>query len=210
MIKVNNFENFDCRDRIYTSRSISVKNDDDSKKDINSDKIYSKAMHSIGLSMVKSDKDALSEINSYGKKIREKEESGKVSLSRNPLWDCDIPYQENNYYRMIGEGGYSDIKENGIIRAKQNTKQNYCRSYFEKGRANSIYSRKGGANYILEIPSDCKNIINEPNSYPAMEPVKSDEIKFRIWHLTDDKHYEIVSDTINDVITRHPEYRFHK
>ncbi len=166
---------------------------------------YSKAMHAIGTSLVNSDKDTLQGILKYGSAIREK--SGKITLDRNPLWDCDIPYQKNNYYRMIGDGGYNDIVENGVIRPKQDTKANYECSYFEKGRANAIYAKRGGANYILELP-DCKQLIKKEASYPAMYEVKSGEVPHRIWHLTDDKHYEIVYDSINDVISRHPDFRY--
>lgn len=162
----------------------------------------------LGVSQIKKDKDILKEILEYGKKIRAKADDVKVILDRNPLWNCDIPYQEKNYYRMIGRGGFDDIIQSGKIRPKLNTKCNYDASYFEVGRANAIYARKGGAEFILEIPEKCQQMIIEKNTYPRMMPVNSSEIPHRIWHLTDDKKYEIVHDSINDVITRHQDFRY--
>lgn len=170
-------------------------------------KTYSKATRAISMPQIKKDSDALNNILEYGKKIRAKSEGVKILLDRNPLWKCDIPYQENNYYRMIGRGGYDDIINSGLIRPKLNTKCNYDASYFEVGRANAIYARNGGAEFILEIPKKCPQMIVEKNAYPHMEPINASEVPHRIWRLVGDKKYEIVHDSIKDVITRHPNFR---
>lgn len=171
-------------------------------------KTYSKASGAISAPQIKKDSDVLNNILEYGKKIRTKSEGAKILLDRNPLWNCDIPYQENNYYRMLGRCGYDDIVNSGIIRPKLNTKCNYNTSYFETGRANSIYARNGGAEFILEIPKKCPQMIIEKNAYPHMNPINASEVPHRIWHLIGDKKYEIVHDSINDVITRHPNFRY--
>lgn len=171
-------------------------------------KTYSKCVTSAYAPKIKKDSDALNAIIEYGKKIRTKSED-KVSLIRNPLWDSDIPYQEKNYYRMIGEGGFKDIIENGLIRPKQ-ISCGYDVSYFETGRANAIYAKKGGAKYILEIPENCAKIIKKEGAYPHMAPACAKDVPHRIWHMIDDGKYEIVSDTINDVISRHKDFKFCK
>lgn len=149
------------------------------------------------------DKNELEKINQYNEQIRKPSEH--VRLERNPLYQCDIPYQPQSFYRMLGQGGFDDMLTSGIIRPKQNTKENYSMIYLEQGRANNIYARRGGGEYILE--SSSSKIIQGDGSYPHTETLDPKSDPIRIWHKTQDG-YEIVYDTMNDVISRHPDFRY--
>ena len=168
-------------------------------------KMYSKAKTSEIISKIKlDDLKQLEQIKEYNKQIRQKPKT--LSLDRNPLFQCDIPYQPNSFYRMIGEEGYQDFLNTDIIRPKQNTKQDYQEIYFEKGRANNINERKGGCIYILETNS--KRVRESENHYPSADMLEKDKDSFRIWHRTPSGSYEIVYDTMGDVISRNPSFRF--
>ncbi len=108
---------------------------------------------------------------------------------------------------MIGESGFKDIEETGLIRPKQNTKQDYQYTYFQKGSANSLYAKRGGGMYILEVPP-CGKIVESECYYPRAETLDASTTPHRIWHRTEDGSYEIVKDSINDIITRNPDFRF--
>lgn len=123
-----------------------------------------------------------------------------INLARNPMFNCDIPYNQEHFYRTIGNDGYKDFLETGIIRAKQNTKFNYQKIYFEKGYVNSIYTKKGGSEYIVESNSS-KIKITQDGAYPSCESLNSKTDSFRIWHrLAQDKNgipsYEIIFDSL--------------
>ena len=123
----------------------------------------------------------------------------KVSLARNPVWKSDIPYDNKNYYRTLGDAGFQDFLETGKIRPKQNTKQNYQTVYFEKGHVNQIYAmRKGGGNYIVETNSP-KMICNSVE-YPHLDSLDKLADSFRIWRRVGDlngvPHYEVVFDSM--------------
>ncbi|MBR6162896.1 hypothetical protein IKQ26_03260 [bacterium] len=151
---------------------------------------------------ISEDKKAFKELIEYNTLIRQKPK--KITLDRNPIFMCDIPYQPNSFYRMIGEGGYRDFLETGTVRPKQNTKENYSVIYFEKGRANNLYS--GGSEYIVE--SQAKRIEEGDAHYPKADMLEKDKDTFRIWHRTQSGSYEIVYDTMNDVLSRHKDFRF--
>ena len=176
-------------------------------RQINSDalKIYSDAKSAeIKSGMKFADKKALESLVKYNVEIRQKPK--RLTLDRNPLFQCDIPYQPDSFYRMIGEGGYQDFLETGTIRAKQGTKQNYPEIYFEKGRANNIYASKGGSQYIVESRS--KRIEESEAHYPRTEMLEKAKDTFRIWHRTSNGGYEIVYDTMGDVISRNRDFRY--
>jgi len=141
----------------------------------------------------------LQQIKKYNEQIRQ-EPTGELLLMRNPLYECNILYQEKNFYRMIGDLGYEDFINTGLIRAKQNTKQNYDMAYFEQGRANNIYARRNGASYIVETDSD--KIQTGTDCYPHVDKLTKDD-SIRIWKRTNDREYEIVYDTINDIISKY-------
>ncbi len=151
---------------------------------------------------ISEDIKAFKELIEYNTLIRQK--SKKITLARNPVFMCDIPYQPKSFYRMIGEGGYRDFLETGTLRPKQNTKENYSVIYFEKGHANNIYS--GGSEYIVE--SQAKRIEEGEGHYPKADMLEKDKDTFRIWHRTTNGSYEIVYDTMNDVLSRHKDFRF--
>ena len=150
------------------------------------------------------DKNKTNEIINYNQEIRQKPK--KLTLSRDPIYDCDIPYQQDSYYRGIGESGYQDFLDSNSLRAKQNTKANYDAAYFQKGKVNNIYVRKPSAQaYIAETNSPL--IIDESGSYPHASIIPDSE-PMRIWHKTDSGGYEIVYDTMNDTISRNSSLRY--
>ena len=169
------------------------------------DKKFSNAKAAEMLTKIKlDDKKELEKIQKYNLQIRQKPKV--LSLDRNPLFLCDIPYQPNSFYRMIGEEGYQDFLNTGIIRPKQDTKQDYPEIYFEKGRANNIYARKRGCMYILETNS--KRVRESEGHYPCADMLEREKDPFRIWHRTESGGYEIVYDTMCDVISRNSGFRF--
>ncbi len=150
------------------------------------------------------DKNKTNEIMNYNKEIRQKPK--KLTLSRDPIYDCDIPYQQDSYYRGIGESGYQDFLDSNSLRAKQNTKANYDVAYFQKGKVNNIYVRKPSAQaYIAETSSPL--IVDESGSYPHASIIPNSE-PMRIWHKTETGGYEIVYDTMNDTISRNSSLRY--
>lgn len=151
-----------------------------------------------------SDKQELKKLVEYNNSIRQKPK--RLTLDRNPIFQSDIPYQPNSFYRMIGEGGYKDFLETGTIRAKQGTKQNYSEIYFQKGLANNIYASKGGCQYIVESRS--RRIEESEAHYPRTKMLEKGKDTFRIWHRTPNGSYEIAYDTMGDVISRHKDFRY--
>ena len=168
----------------------------------NSAKALNEAVGKINTQI--NDKKEIEKLLNYNQEIRQKPE--KIILNRNPVYDCDIPYKKDSYYRGIGETGYQDFLETNSLRARQNTKVNYDVAYFESGKVNNIYVRNPSAQaYIAETNSSL--IIEESGSYPHAKLIPSSE-PMRIWHKNEMGGYEIVYDTMNDIITRNPQFRY--
>ncbi len=174
------------------------------ESDLGMKKFSSSKTSELRAKMLLDDRRKLEAIWKYNYELRKPPE--RITLDRNPVFESNIPYQPNSYYRMIGENGFQDFLMTGLIRPKQNTKENYSEIYFEKGRANNIYSRNGGAMYILE--SSSKRIQEGEAHYPKADMLEKDKDPFRIWHRLPSGDYEIVYDTMNDIISRNPEFRY--
>jgi hypothetical protein len=132
----------------------------------------------------------------YNKKVRERSDI----LDRDTISENDnILYRPERAYRFIGELGYADFLESGIIRPAQNTKQAYDAAYFMKGKSSGRYGRGDSGAYIVETTpvegawrNDDASVYITPNS-----PLAKDD-KIRIYKRKEDGSYEVVLDNIGD------------
>jgi hypothetical protein len=132
----------------------------------------------------------------YNKKVRERSNI----LDRDTISENDnILYRPERAYRFIGELGYADFLESGIIRPAQNTKQAYDAAYFMKGKSSGRYGRGDSGAYIVEtIPVEGAwrnydaSVYITPNS-----PLAKDD-KIRIYKRKEDGSFEVVLDNIGD------------
>ena len=157
------------------------------------------------------DKKALSEIVAHCKTLYAKPKD-LVSFLRHDRYQCNIPYQKQNFYRCIGEEGYNDFLQSGLIRANQNPipgKTKYEYAYFMPGSAGSKYASRSAGMYIVETTGEKMEIAPNREFYPRVSSLDKNTDGFRIWKATDPskKEYEIVYDTMNDVISRNPNFR---
>jgi len=151
-----------------------------------------------------SDLKTLEAIKNGVQTLRDKKKCGGLLLSYGYYTSCDIPYQKGNFYRAIGSGGYDDFCTSGLLRGKQNAKFKDI-VYFDIDAACSKYAQGKGGEYIAETNSQkLKNV----NGFYAADCINSQTDKIRIWkRMPDSKHYEIVFDTMDDIISRHPDFR---
>jgi hypothetical protein len=132
----------------------------------------------------------------YNKKVRERSDI----LDRDTISENDnILYRPERAYRFIGELGYADFLESGIIRPAQNTKQAYDAAYFMKGKSSGRYGRGDSGAYIVETTpvegawrNDDASVYITPNS----QLTKNDKI--RIYKRKEDGSFEVVLDNIGD------------
>jgi hypothetical protein len=132
----------------------------------------------------------------YNKKVRERSDI----LDRDTISENDnILYRPERAYRFIGELGYADFLESGIIRPAQNTKQAYDAAYFMKGKSSGRYGRGDSGAYIVETTpvegawrNDDASVYITPKS-----PLTKDD-KIRIYKRKEDGSYEVVLDNIGD------------
>jgi hypothetical protein len=132
----------------------------------------------------------------YNKKVRERSNI----LDRDTISENDnILYRPERAYRFIGELGYADFLESGIIRPAQNTKQAYDAAYFMKGKSSGRYGRGDSGAYIVETTpvegawrNDDASVYITPNS-----PLTKND-KIRIYKRKEDGSYEVVLDNIGD------------
>jgi hypothetical protein len=132
----------------------------------------------------------------YNKKVRERSNI----LDRDTISENDnILYRPERAYRFIGELGYADFLESGIIRPAQNTKQAYDAAYFMKGKSSGRYGRGDSGAYIVETTpvegawrNDDASVYITPNS-----PLTKDD-KIRIYKRKEDGSFEVVLDNIGD------------
>lgn len=128
---------------------------------------------------------------------------GKLLLSYGHYLEGDIPYQKGNFYRAMGKGGYDDFLSTGLLRAKPDGK--YGSVYFDIDAASKKYAQGLAGEYIAETNS-CK--IKNLNGFYGADFIDSADDKIRIWkRKPGTKKYEIVFDTMDDVISRHPNFR---
>jgi hypothetical protein len=138
---------------------------------------------------------ALDELE-YNKKVRERSDI----LDRDTISENDnILYRPERAYRFIGELGYADFLESGIIRPAQNTKQAYDAAYFMKGKSSGRYGRGDSGAYIVETTpvegawrNDDASVYITPNS-----PLTKND-KIRIYKRKEDGSFEVVLDNIGD------------
>jgi hypothetical protein len=132
----------------------------------------------------------------YNKKVRERSDI----LDRDTISENDnILYRPERAYRFIGELGYADFLESGIIRPAQNTKQAYDAAYFMKGKSSGRYGRGDSGAYIVETTpvegawrNDDASVYITPNS-----PLTKND-KIRIYKRKEDGSFEVVLDNIGD------------
>lgn len=144
------------------------------------------------------EKDSLLEYNTTAR-------TKKGILDRDTVAPKDnILYRPDRAYRFIGEEGYKDFVESGLIRAKPDSKQGYDVPYFMKGKTSSRYAGKGGDKYVVEaIPNKEKwkgaaiTFDEDPYVGPNEGLNSADEI--RIYKKKEDGTYEVVLDNIGDV-----------
>ena len=123
-------------------------------------------------------------------------ESKGVNLDRNIPFESGIEYNVDHYYRMIGEEGFDDFIDTGLIQAAQDTKQEYEKSYFFKGQPLQRYaSQKSRVQYFVEVKPG-ENLFSVTNgSYPfSVRPITvSDEV--RIYKFSPSDGAEMVFDS---------------
>lgn len=149
------------------------------------------------------DSKLLSRIKDNIMKLRNNSTKGKILLSYGHYVDCDIPYQKSNFYRAMGKTGYADFLRTGLLRANPDGK--YSSVYFDVGTASKKYAQGRAGEYIAETGS---NKIRKVNGFYGADFIDSAKDKIRIWkRIPNTKKYEIVFDTMDDIISRHPSFR---
>jgi hypothetical protein len=90
---------------------------------------------------------SLEELTEYNSRVRTPQ--GLLDRDRiNP--NDNILYRPDRFYRFIGEGGYQDFLDSGMIRPRQGTKQGYEIPYFMSGKSSSRYGQGESGRYLVE------------------------------------------------------------
>lgn len=100
---------------------------------------------------------------------------------------------------MIGEDGYDDFLDTGIIQAAQDTKQEYEQAYFFKGCPINRYARNGcRVQYFVEAKPQDDLFASHEGGYPfATRPVSAaDQIKIYRHSVSDGA--EVVFDSFKE------------
>jgi hypothetical protein len=121
-----------------------------------------------------------------------------VNLDRNLPFESGVEYNPEYYYRMIGEQGYHDFVERGVIAPKPNSKQEYEKAYYFKGHPLVRYAENGSATqYFVEVdPGDEKLFeVSAPGQYPHSTVEISNNNKIRIYR-TEEGQSTVVFDTM--------------
>lgn len=103
-----------------------------------------------------------------------------VSIDRNTAFESGLEYNKEHFYRMIGERGYEDFMQTGIIQAAQETKKAYVEAYFFKGQPLSRYANsQSRVQYFVEVKPNEGLFTEGEDSYPhSARPVTTqDEIR---------------------------------
>ena len=115
-----------------------------------------------------------------------------------------VPENANNLllrpdrnYRYIGEAGYTDFLESGMIRARPTT-ADYEAAYFMSGRPSGFYARNGGDRYIVETPSGPDWRFDPKREYARPPRNLTGDDPIRIFELGPDGQYRVVFDNIGD------------
>jgi folate-dependent tRNA-U54 methylase TrmFO/GidA len=126
-------------------------------------------------------------------------ESTGVNLDRNLPFESGVEYNKEHYYRMIGENGYDDFIDTGLIRAKEESKQDYDTAYFFKGAPIERYSNKQSrVQYFVEVrPSEGLFSANEAGYPSSTRPVSSND-EIRIYRHSVSDGVEVVFDSFSE------------
>jgi len=106
----------------------------------------------------------------------------KVSLERNNPYKCNIPYQEDHFYRAVDQKAYDDFIKNGEMIGEKHKSV-----YFQKGFANQRYVAYGRIKpIIIETDSRAGFEIDEKSGYSKVETIKKSDVEngkipLRIW-----------------------------
>jgi hypothetical protein len=133
------------------------------------------------------------EENKDGIPIEPDKDLGSINIDRNIALEAGIEFNPDYFYRMIGEAGFSDFLESGIVRSAKDTKQAYEKSYYFKGHPLKRYSR-GKTDYFIEV-KPIENLFSESDAnYPhsTREITKEDEV--RVYKYTKGIGSELVFD----------------
>lgn len=103
-----------------------------------------------------------------------------ISLDRNAPLSADIEFKAGHFYRMIGENGFRDFMETGVIRPAPDTKQEYERSYYFKGFPRKRYQR-GDTDYFVEVKPRPDLFAEGDAHYPYSNRDISREDEIRIY-----------------------------
>jgi hypothetical protein len=104
----------------------------------------------------------------------------------------NILYRKDRAYRFIGEEGLADLRESGLVRARQNTKQAYEGAVFMSGKSSGRYA---DTHMIELIPDDTwsgDKYITPPNNLAI------NDIPHRIYERNANGSYSVIEDTIGD------------
>jgi len=104
----------------------------------------------------------------------------------------NILYRKDRAYRFIGAEGLADLRESGLVRARQNTKQAYERAVFMSGKSSGRYA---DTHMIEVIPDDTWS--GDKYISPSSDLAIND-IPHRIYERNADGSYSVIEDTIGD------------
>jgi hypothetical protein len=143
------------------------------------------------------------ELLAYNNRLRPVYGDNVINLSGssavNPL--NNILYRPDRAYRTLGQGGYDDFLNTGLLRAKPNTRQAYADTYFSKGVTDPRFMRRGGDKYIAEsLLDETWKTLPGSKEYPYMKPAESlsKTSPLRVFEKQQDGAYKIVFDNLKD------------
>jgi len=124
--------------------------------------------------------------------------SGMLDRDR-VLPNDNILYRPDRAYRFIGEGGYADFLENGIVRPAPGTKKDYQIPYFMRGKSSSRYGRGESGTYLVEAaPNPNTWQADESAVYIGPKSPLTAEDNIRIFRRNEDGSFDVVFDNIGD------------
>jgi len=123
--------------------------------------------------------------------------SGMLDRDR-VLPNDNILYRPDRVYRYIGEGGYADFLESGMVRQKPKGEKTYPVTHYMRGKSSSRYARKESGKYLVEaVPNPEKWRAGGSEYTGSIVPLTAED-QIRIFRRNEDGTFDVVFDNIGD------------